>query len=519
MKNKVRLIAIVLGIPIIAFIVAKGIELKYESEWHSVLVQRFGILTSEQEEFLSLRNICADPERSTKLGEACSIYNQLIMMERGALGAGTLGLSMLVIIALAGHISRSNRKLLLTIFRPGLYLTVFASIILILVNAALAIASIMFGEGALIGRVHGKIILLIGVGALVGVVAIAKASIKIVKKAKAVVVGESLNETTNSVLWKFVADVAKKIGAGPPQHVIVGLTPNFFVTEADVSSVNGQHQGRTMYLSLPLCRILTEDELKAIIGHELGHFKGLDTQFSQKFYPIYKGTIDSLVAVSEHIGEGSWGLALIPAFHILSYFFESFSVAESKISRERELAADRIAAEVAGTQNIATALLKVHAFSGYWDSVLHLMRGTIEQGKQYINISSLFAEVVRVRVNTKHNSLQGLEDQRLTHPTDSHPRLGLRLQTLGLSINNVADKSLQTSPQPQAIELIADYEELEKRLTEVEHLLFIESGQATPKSAQVEQDRSQRKLCSDGNCVGTIDSKGVCSVCGKPYTG
>ncbi len=34
-----------------------------------------------------------------------------------------------------------------------------------------------------------------------------------------------------------------------------------------------------------------------------------------------------------------------------------------------------------------------------------------------------------------------------------------------------------------------------------------------------EPDLSERKLCSDGNCVGTINEKGVCNICGKPVQG
>jgi rRNA maturation endonuclease Nob1 len=29
---------------------------------------------------------------------------------------------------------------------------------------------------------------------------------------------------------------------------------------------------------------------------------------------------------------------------------------------------------------------------------------------------------------------------------------------------------------------------------------------------------SQRILCSDGNCVGTINEKGICNICGKPHS-
>ena len=34
-----------------------------------------------------------------------------------------------------------------------------------------------------------------------------------------------------------------------------------------------------------------------------------------------------------------------------------------------------------------------------------------------------------------------------------------------------------------------------------------------------ETDFSDRKLCSDGTCIGVINEKGMCSVCGKPYSG
>jgi len=35
----------------------------------------------------------------------------------------------------------------------------------------------------------------------------------------------------------------------------------------------------------------------------------------------------------------------------------------------------------------------------------------------------------------------------------------------------------------------------------------------------VEADFSERKLCSDGNCIGVINEQGVCNICGKPYMG
>jgi hypothetical protein len=38
-------------------------------------------------------------------------------------------------------------------------------------------------------------------------------------------------------------------------------------------------------------------------------------------------------------------------------------------------------------------------------------------------------------------------------------------------------------------------------------------------SPEEEIDFSKRILCGDGTCIGVINEKGVCSVCGKPYSG
>ena len=42
---------------------------------------------------------------------------------------------------------------------------------------------------------------------------------------------------------------------------------------------------------------------------------------------------------------------------------------------------------------------------------------------------------------------------------------------------------------------------------------------AAAESAKDEIDFSKRMLCSDGTCIGIINEDGLCSECGKPYTG
>jgi uncharacterized CHY-type Zn-finger protein len=37
------------------------------------------------------------------------------------------------------------------------------------------------------------------------------------------------------------------------------------------------------------------------------------------------------------------------------------------------------------------------------------------------------------------------------------------------------------------------------------------------REAEADDDFDNRVLCSDGTCIGVINEKGVCKVCGKPY--
>ena len=48
-----------------------------------------------------------------------------------------------------------------------------------------------------------------------------------------------------------------------------------------------------------------------------------------------------------------------------------------------------------------------------------------------------------------------------------------------------------------------------------------EAGEAPADAGRKDDDvldLSDRILCSDGTCIGVIDERGVCKVCGKPYT-
>jgi Zn-dependent protease with chaperone function len=373
------------------------------------------------------------------------------------------------------------------------------AVLLILQAVVLSGAVLYAGYHGVFGEDFYFYASLIGLASLAGAFFTIKPLLSTARRAQVTVVGRSLKASDYPKLWQYATRLAEKTGSGFPQNLIVGLTPAFFVTEADVYCMDGKATGRTMYLSVPLCRILTIEELSAVIAHELGHFKGADTAFSLHFYPIYRGALDSLHGVSQTATKITkygqyipfagfriiaWlgSLTLYPSIYMLAFFLECFAGAENSISRQREVAADAVAAETAGAANIATALVRLVAFTSMWDQVTLAMRDGLLAG--YLNIDGqmydarqFFANVSEVYAFTVAqyagpDALDGLDAKAIPHPTDSHPPLSVRLAALGKHLPNIRSDALNLSPHPSSNEVIDNCRELEGQLSIVEQALL-----------------------------------------------
>jgi Peptidase family M48 len=175
---------------------------------------------------------------------------------------------------------------------------------------------------------------------------------------------------------------------------------------------------------------------------------------------------------------------------MLSYFLGSFSEAEKSIGRDRELKADAEAATVAGGRTLATALVKVHAFSEGWSFVRDPMENALAQGQVLINPGELFAKLV-VKVTKEHDPLSSLGEEGPVHPTDTHPPLSHRLDALGVVLDDVRAAALDVAPDQAAIAIIDDAERIEKELSDIEHGLMVRRGEAkvgpAPEAASQEQ--------------------------------
>jgi Zn-dependent protease with chaperone function len=475
MSSRAWLFGLVLVIPLIGFAASEGMQAHLNSQLRSALRANFPNADPAEIARVNLDQLCK--EHPGELGAVCGTNTILNLVSSASVWAAAIGLILLAGIRLAGAWARSDRRLLLYVFRPGLYLTALTLLCLVPVHAFIAMATIYYGESTLINRVHVVVILGIGLGAVIGVLAIVQSILAVLRKARTVVIGFDVASEAAPALWREVSGLSETLGSLSPDHIIVGLDPNFFVTEAHVACLNGTMTGRTLYCSLPLMRILSPGELRAVIGHELGHFKGADTQFSQQFFPIYRGSTQALAALQE-AAEGARAIAILPAIAIFGYFLECFAVAERGISRQRELAADAEGARATSPSEIATSLVKIHAFTGLWDALRQAAAGALRGGKAFVNASKTYADAVGE--SAKPEALEGIADTHLSHPTDTHPPLGVRLEALGLTLAELTGPSLEVGPDPAAITLLPDAEKLEEELSGAYQAIMAQELGITP---------------------------------------
>ncbi len=244
--------------------------------------------------------------------------------------------------------------------------------------------------------------------------------------------GREVSEAQAPGLWAHVRGIAARLDARAPHHVVVGLTDGFYVTAHDVELLPEAKvlKGETLYLPLSYAALMRPEELDGIVGHELGHFSGDDTQYSLRFVPLHAGMARSMVALelSHEQGSGNWMLA--PAALLGDFLMERVQRAVAHWSRLREFAADQVGVRVSGAPANASALIRGSAIAPV--------------------IGTYLDETFRRPEDAPPDILQGLLDYArktgfqlpdlnaelaITHPTDTHPATADRVKALGVVVD------------------------------------------------------------------------------------
>lgn len=301
-----------------------------------------------------------------------------------------------------------------------------------------------------------KLIFIAGVFALIAIATVVIAIFRRPDEQNAVT-GELVPEDAAPALWRRIRELAQTRGTAPPRQIVAGIDANFFVTEQPLTVSGHGVDGRTLYVSLPLLRLLDTQEADAVLAHELEHFAGGDTRNSATLGPLLSHF--DLYRMHMH----AMALTKVVAY-LLDFYRVIFEIAMMRSSREREFAADRAAAKATSLQAVVHALIKISAYAAYQnkiqgtlfaedrrhDGALDIAR-RIATGLQEFGRSDEFAGVLRAG--------------EVPHPFDSHPPLSERMRSVGHVVDETRFADIVCHrPEATWADAVNDAADIETRL-------------------------------------------------------
>lgn len=379
------------------------------------------------------------------------------------------GLSVLALLAAAllGRIGRRSREALargFSVARPALPPLLALQVLL---AAICVVAAIAFEASAILeaGDLSSGGVKLLAIAAVVigaslwtagKAVAQLRRTVAIFTPDPLPIAGRPVSREQAPGLWRLLDGLATRLGALRPDNIVVGLTGGVFVASGPKRLEPGGAalDGRTLYLPLPMLPLLREDEVATIIGHELAHFSGGDTEYSLRFLPIYAGVGRSLDAVlmAGAQRDGSVSLLTRPALRLGIFVMDQFHLAVRHWSRRREFAADAAGAEATSADAAARALLRTTAVQPRIDEMLEAAYRAPAAAPPDL----VAATLDRVAEHGLDSPADHLEE-RQPHPTDTHPTTRQRLDALGREVTPALLAAAAAPPPPDAASRLSAY--------------------------------------------------------------
>jgi Zn-dependent protease with chaperone function len=467
-----------------------------------------------------------------EIGTAHTVNRLLQVLAKWAIGVGLLaaliGIAALAGTHWAGTRAQQSREKLLQVFSLGSRLLPYVLVSQVVAIAA-TVALVLSYEGLAmwhIGRMSSGEFKMMMVAALIAAVCLysiwlllrqLRSMLAMFEPTPIPMFGRVVTAHQAPGLWRHVGELATRLDALPPDHIVISLAEGFYVTSSDAVVLPAETalRGRTLHVPLLYLGLLSREEIGAVIGHELAHFVGEDTEYSMRFLPIYDGVSRSLgaLAISMLASDAIQARLMRPSFLFGIFFLERFDHAVNHWSRERELLADAAGARLAGNAAAASALVRVSAIAPQVDSLLRthlgIALGPTDSRQAAEDLpGAMIHELQQCELQLPPEAL----DVHLPHPTDSHPSNGERLAALQVAPETAIHSGTRAVDAQAAYASLGGYFAepvmLRQQLTQdlISQAVSHDTAYAEALISQIEAVTGEQRLHEGGRVRGMIIS-------------
>ena len=242
----------------------------------------------------------------------------------------------------------------------------------------------------------------------------------------------------------------------------------------------------TLVIGFELLLSLSEQEVKSVIAHELGHLSGNHSKFNGWIYRSRESWRNMMLNLDQH---NSWTTAPIRKF--FNWYSPLFSAYSFALARLNEYEADQVAASHSSQETAASALLKLPVYSDfilehYWNQYnAQILKTPAPEVLPYIGLVH-FLENYQVNPLEAKASID-LAKRATTNHHDTHPSLADRLDALDSNSYKFQATDISAARSFFGDELI----QLAKHLDDAWHSFNAEGWKQEFELAQQEQQELQ----------------------------
>jgi Zn-dependent protease with chaperone function len=227
-------------------------------------------------------------------------------------------------------------------------------------------------------------------------------------------------------LWALVRELAKMADTRPPDEIC--LVPRANAAVSDKTRLLGLRVlHRRMVIGAPLLAVFTEDQLRAVLTHELAHYSNNDTRLAGI---TYRGRRSMLQTLARLAPGNVYEQSIAQAFQMYAKVYFKVSGA---VSRRQEIAADEVAGRLVGGETTAAAYREVGAIRQAWEL---FMGGYAEFGWRTRYLPEHISDGFFALLASEERQLELDETRRnpgaedVHSPYDTHPPMATRIATL-----------------------------------------------------------------------------------------